>query len=330
MHATPFAFSNGAARRGFLQLICMVSEGTAEIRVNTATSVIAAVLTDAPQRRMTCLGGRDGLRRSLGSLLAGLVALFLGTTFRATRKLDIAAPCSSYFCSRIAVSPDGSTLLTSCCDQTWAGIYARCLAAPSADPRVVLDIAWPGQLSVSDDGFVFIADTKNCMVHVLTPHLTYYGTVGAGQLDDLGGVCANRDVVAVTETSTRRVSVFRRSDGALLYRFGSELVHPLCICVMAAHCRFVVADEYHVSLFTVTGELVGHVGAEVKMFPMSVACSRFDELFVATLESEIMMFDATGALLRSFCGFDGLCLGIALCDGAVFMQMASMYIRVLM
>jgi DNA-binding beta-propeller fold protein YncE len=102
----------------------------------------------------------------------------------------------------------------------------------------------PQQACVAHDGFVFIAEYGNNRVQVLTPTLDFHGFIGQGQLERPVGVCANADVVVVSESDAHRVSVFKRRDGALLRRFASvgrgsgQLMAPCGLCY-TCHYYFV-------------------------------------------------------------------------------------------
>ena len=80
----------------------------------------------------------------------------------------------------------------------------------------------PLQVWIASDDFVFVADMSNDRVQVPTPCLDFQGfrVVGVGQLDGPAGVCANADVVVVSQYLAHRISVFGRSDSAFLRRFG--------------------------------------------------------------------------------------------------------------
>jgi hypothetical protein len=120
------------------------------------------------------------------------------------------------------------------------------------------------------------------------------------------GVCADKDVVAVSEYTATRVSVFSRRDGALLRRFGSrgfsdgKLIWPENLCFMGTHCHIAVADtgNRRISVFSVDGEFVRHVGVGKLRDPQCVASSAFDELAVAC-NGNIFVFSAGGELLRT-------------------------------
>jgi DNA-binding beta-propeller fold protein YncE len=162
---------------------------------------------------------------------------------------------------------------------------------------------------------------------VLTPHLDFRSLVGVGQLDRPGGVCADDAVIMVSESGAHRISVFNRDDGARLRRFGSkgsgdgQLDYPLGLCFMAGHRHVAVADynNNRVSVFSVEGEFVRHVGVGVLRHPSGVACSAFDELVVADNGNDrVVVFSASGELLKTMAGGDFT--GVAIHSGTIFAQ----------
>jgi DNA-binding beta-propeller fold protein YncE len=179
---------------------------------------------------------------------------------------------------------------------------------------------------VAPDDYVFVAECGNNRVQVLTPTLDFHGFVGAGQLRSPSGVCANADVVVVSENRpTHRISVFRRRDGALLRRFGSfgggdgDLNCPLGLCFMSGDRHIAVADCLHdrVSVFSIGGRFIRHVGVGVLKRPRGVACSAFDELVVADLaKRRFVVFSASGEVLMTV--RRGAFRGVAVHGGTVF------------
>jgi DNA-binding beta-propeller fold protein YncE len=174
---------------------------------------------------------------------------------------------------------------------------------------------------------VFVAEYGNHRVQVLTPRLDFRGFVGVGQLSGPSGVCADDDVIVVSEVDTHRISVFRRCDGALLRRFGSygsgdgQLNYPRGLCFMSGHRHVAVADYWNsrVSVFSVEGEFVRHVGVGTLRNPTGVACSAFDELVVAdTGNHRVAVFSASGEMLRTMGG--GAFAGVAMHGGTIFAQ----------
>jgi DNA-binding beta-propeller fold protein YncE len=231
------------------------------------------------------------------------------------------------------VSRDGSTLLVSDRGDGSDTIHEfrvddgsrlRVIGGAGDGP---LQFVYPGQVWVASDDFVFVADTGNNRVQVLTPRLDFHGFVGVGELSGPSGVCANDDVIMVSEYTAHAISVFRRRDGALLRRFGSEgsgdgqLKYPLGLCFMSGH-RHVAVAEYvnrRVSVFSVEGEFVRHVGVGKLRLSTGVACSAFDELVVADWGKNcVIVFSVSGEMLHTM-GGDGF-TGIAIHGGTIFAQ----------
>jgi hypothetical protein len=170
-------------------------------------------------------------------------------------------------------------------------------------------------------------------VQVLTLRLDFHGFVGVGllSLSTPAGVCANYAVIVVSEHKSHRISVFKRGDGALLRRFGSEgtgdrdgqLNRPHGPCFMSGRRHVAVADfgnNRAVGVFSVEGELrvVRHVSVGN---PHGAACSAFDELVaVADIGNfHVVVFSASGdsELLKML---DGDFRGVAIHGGTIFAQ----------
>jgi hypothetical protein len=72
-----------------------------------------------------------------------------------------------------------------------------------------------------------------------------------------------------------------------------------------------------VSVFSVGGEFIRHVGVGILDRPVGVACSAVDELVVAdSRRRRIFMFSDVGDLLMTFC--DGDFTGVVVHDSTVF------------
>jgi hypothetical protein len=119
----------------------------------------------------------------------------------------------------VAVSRDGSTLLVSAGFRGDAihefnvadGLLRR-VVGKKGDKR--LQFQSPNQVWIASDDFVFVAESGNCRVQVLTPRLDFHGFVGAGKVTNPSGVCANADVVVVVaEQMSHRIWVFNRHAG---------------------------------------------------------------------------------------------------------------------
>jgi DNA-binding beta-propeller fold protein YncE len=292
---------------------------------------VGAVLGD-PLRRVAVLGGREGMARSLGSVYGGSVTRFLGGSLRGVVSHVIDTPGVTSYCNGVAVSVDGCTLLVSDIG-LWKsntihefdiedGSRRRVIGSEGDGPPRFKD---PRQLYVAPDGFVFVADSGNNRLQVLTPSLDFHCFIGQGQLQFSVGVCANADVVVVSDYFGGCISVFNRCDGALLRRFGSQgrgsgqLDQPCALCFVSGDRHVAVAewDNDRVSVFSIDGEFIRHIGVGVLRHPADVAASAFDELVVAdTRNRRLRVFSATGDLLASV--GEGRFTGVAVRGSTVF------------
>jgi DNA-binding beta-propeller fold protein YncE len=251
--------------------------------------------------------------RSLGSVYGGSVTRFLGGSLRGVASRVIHTPRGV---GAVAVSRDGSTVLVVESDisadryaihelSTVDGSRRRVIGGSRGDGP--LQFSLPQQLWVAPDGFVFVAEFGNHRVQVLTPALDFHCFIGQDQLEDPVGVCANADVVVVSE-HTHRIAVFNCGDGALLRRFGckgsgdGQLLFPSGLCLMPGGRHVAVADSlnHRVSVFSIDGEFIRHVGVGVLSRPESVAASAFDELVVADCGNRCLrVFSSAGDLLAT-------------------------------
>jgi DNA-binding beta-propeller fold protein YncE len=294
---------------------------------------VAAVLGDA-LRRVAVLGGREGMPRSLGSVYGGSVTRFLGGGCRGVVSRVIKMPRVKSYSNGVAVSRDGCTLLVTDYENGSHAVHSF-RVADGAQLRVVggagdgpLQFKYPSQVWVASDDYVFVADTDNGRVQVLTPRLDFHCFVGVGQLPYPLGVCANDAIIMVSDAGydAHRISVFNRCDGALLRRFGSEgsgdgqLWSPHGLCFMSCDRRVAVTDfnNNRVSVFSVEGEFVRHVGVGELSGPTGIACSAYDELVVAHAGNRVVVFSASGELVKTM--GDGGFSGVAMHSGTIFAQ----------
>jgi tripartite motif-containing protein 71 len=256
----------------------------------------------------------------------------LADGFRGKQSRVIETPRVESWSNGVAVSRDGSTLLVS--DHS-GGSHAihEFRVADGSRLRVIggagdgpLQFNSPFQVWIASDDHVFVADDGNNRVQVLTPRLDFHGFVGVGQLEYPSGVCADDDIIMVSEYSAHRISVFSRGDGALLRRFGSQgsgdgqLNYPYGLCFMSGHRHVAVADRSNdrVSVFSVEGDFIRHVGVGKLRYPHGVACSASDELVVADgYNNRVVVFSASGELLKTMVGG---CTGVAIHGGTIFAQ----------
>jgi DNA-binding beta-propeller fold protein YncE len=277
---------------------------------------VGAVLGDA-QRRVAVLGGREGMPRSLGSVYGGSVTRFLGGGCRGVVSRVIAIPGVRSLNTGVAVSRDGSTLVVSAFNDHAIHVFrvddgSRLRVIGGGYGKGPLQFIYPFKVWVASDDFVFVAELGNYRVQVLTPTLDFHGFVGVGQLLAPAGVCADDAIIVVSESSPAdRISVFKRRSGALLRRFGSsgsgdgQLQFPRGLCFVSGHRHVAVADcnNHRMSVFSVEGEFVRHVGVGVLSDPDGIACSAFDELVVADWGNKrVVVFGAGGEVLHTMGG----------------------------
>jgi hypothetical protein len=90
---------------------------------------------------------------------------------------------------------------------------------------------------------------------------------------------------------------------------------------MTGHRHVAVADwgNARVSVFSVEGEFVRHVGVGMLNRPLGVACSAFDELVVADFGNKrVVVFSASGELVMTM-GRGGFS-GVAIHGGVIVAQ----------
>jgi DNA-binding beta-propeller fold protein YncE len=289
---------------------------------------VAAVLGDA-EHRVAVLGGREGMPRSLSSVYGGSVTRFLGGSLRGVVSHVIDSPVAR--CRGVAVSRDGCTLLLSESSNYSHAIHELGVVDGSRR-RVIggrgrgpLQFVAPQQLHVAPDGFVFVADSGNNRVQVLTQSLDFHAFIGQGELDNPAGVCANADVVIVSELRDDHIAVFSRSSGVLLRRFGhggrgdGQLVSPRELCFLSddRHVAILERGNYRVSVLSIDGEFIRHVGVGILKNPQGVAASAFDELVVADAGNRCLrVFSSDGDLLATVC--EGCFTAVAVHGSSVF------------
>ncbi len=173
----------------------------------------------------------------------------------------------------------------------------------------------PNAFSVSDDGAVFITERKHYAKHdcggydhtisdyryfsnvlVWTPDLVFSHNVFVGPdrseppgvLTDAFGVCATASRIFVAQGKFGTIAVYTRS-GAFVKRFGArgtragQLAEPRGVCLTAKRRALLVAElrNERVSMFTVAGAFVRHLGVHKLTQPSHVACSLDNDVFVA-------------------------------------------------
>jgi DNA-binding beta-propeller fold protein YncE len=117
----------------------------------------------------------------------------------------------------------------------------------------------------------------------------------------------------------------RGGDCTLLRRFGSagsgdgELYAPCGLCFIDddRHVAVVDISNDRVSVFSVDGQFIRHVGVGVLHAPRGIACTACDELVVADSNERVAVFSASGDLIATS-PLDRSCEGVAVHGSTVF------------
>jgi hypothetical protein len=97
-------------------------------------------------------------------------------------------------------------------------------------------------------------------------------------------------------------------------------MRPHGLCFINDDRHVAVTDRYNhrVSVFSVDGQFIRHVGVGMLRAPQSIACTAFDELVVADSDnSRIAVFSASGDLIAAS-PVDRACVSVAVHGGTVF------------
>jgi hypothetical protein len=338
------ALTNYAARLPFLQSLAAIADGAvvqdSHGARNNNNNTAAAVLAD-PQRRLAVFGGREGLARSLGSVYACTISLFLGG-LRGVVVRRIRTRGRNCI-SGLAISRDGTTVFTANASDHAMRAYSVAsgellCATPGKDHATQpLQFLFPRQLCVAADGTVFVADGGHNCIHVVTPRfdtLQFFGK------DDVlwapTAVCCDDELVA-TIGSPRQLIVFCRGTGARLLHVDLAVVLKLPaktnfafyggMCFWTTRRDIAFTDFYGGCVYAVSleGNLLQRIGDGVLRCPQGLACSAFDELLVADgALRRLFVFSTAGELMRSLdCDVFGC---ITLHGSSVFVGDSDRYI----
>jgi hypothetical protein len=208
---------DGGATRCWLQACCCVAEGATVVR-HPSASCVAAVLGDLPGR-MTVFPGREGLPRSLGSVLSSVVARFVGSRLRPVKlwQVDCLGLCALEDMPLLAIGSDDRTLLhansttsiiTQLCLAT--GSRLRAVGSPGSGPLMFNYIV---HLCIAPDGMIYVVERTNQRVQVLTPELAFAGFVER-QVPPRGAAVDNA-MLAIADITT--IDLYDRHSMALLH-----------------------------------------------------------------------------------------------------------------
>jgi hypothetical protein len=254
------------------------------------------------------LGGRDGAPRSLRSIFAASVVRFLGGVSLALTSRCSIALAGFAVSGGVALLLDGATLLFAdftahvlCVIRATDGAQLRAIGEAGHGPLQFLHVR---QLYVARDGAVFVADSGNHRIQILTPALDFDQYLGEGHLYHPTSVCADAEAVVVADCT--RIHVFHRASGRLLRTFsgfgtvGGLLNGPRVLTFLHGHRHVAISDGDKVSVFTLDGQFCRLVGADVIASPHELACSAWGELVVVDYRRRrVAVFDSDGAVIAT-------------------------------
>jgi hypothetical protein len=347
MSTARWGLTAAVARLALLTALCHAAEGAtltcladadAETgRVRAAKRCVAALLREP---WFCAVGAREGAPRSLASVHAAAAIRFLGGDIRGVVRTSVKIPFKQRpfpYGNGMAVSRDGALVYLAgsgpCTDEfRRAEVQAFRIADGARVYATSSDMKWCNarQLAVSpaDDDLVFVVDWTSRCVQVLTPSLERRCSIGAGRLHEPLGVCANADVVCVSDKRHSRVLVFRRSDDALLRDFGREGamrgLHNLCFMADLRHVALFANKRVHI-FDSASGVHVRTVGAGLRAHDGIMLVTPQDEIVVAVKayagnrrlwnQTKICIYDALGSLLKTFVCATNCIDAFAQCDG---------------
>lgn len=294
------------ARLLWLRALCAVAEGA-------AVAAEADCVVTAAAARMAAFHGRDAQPRSLASVYGCFVTLFLGGGVRGVVSRVISAKMAGF--RPFAFSDGGSLLLAIArcrllvCDaRTHDGALLRKIGRFGKGRR---QFNWPRDICVPPDGFVFIADTGNCRVQVLTPTLEFHSFIST--LDRCPFcVCANATVVC-TIAGNEGVDVFSRVHGTFLRRLPNAgfryvdagFVYVGGMCLAPCNNYVAVSVERRIVVAALDGTSVFSIVHPLVVNPCDIAWSAHNEIFAAhsLRNAGFSAFSPDGTLLARFGSF---------------------------
>jgi hypothetical protein len=321
-----------AARAALLTAICRAAEGAdvktpapapasseTNSRIHRARRGLAAVLRDT--RFFSVLGGRPDLPRSLGSVHAASVVRFLagfrGDVLRVFEPEDLPALVTP----PMAVTRDGATLLFTDRDahalhavRTSDGGYVRQIGGFGTSK---LQFNEPNQAFVARDDFVFVADTGNSRIQILTPAFEFHAFFGACYLNAPMCVCVDAACVVVLDKFST-LTVFRRAGGAPLWRTHNirTAIWPRSMFFVRSpwycdveHRRFVFTDDFRgrVSVYELSGAWLSDMTDSYRacnVIPHAVVAGNGEIVFVDSFSGSIHVVAVTRKT-PSWRGFKG-------------------------
>jgi len=214
-----------------------------------------------------------------------------------------------------AVTPDGLYFITSNYFSHNISVYSTnnggCVTTFGSEGSGDGQFVHPYGICATPRGTILVIDIGNGRLQEVTiagEHVRFHGA-GLFDNDDFYGICMQGDTVAVGKygrSLDERIVLFSYSSGALMRKFGSyglvKDVRSLSFTPDGRH--ILVADNMssRLSMFTVDGAFVNHIGADVIGGGLNYVLCSGSSIFVADSKNDrVCVFSAeTGALIRTW------------------------------
>jgi hypothetical protein len=306
------ALLSGTVRMPWLHSVCAVAEGAAPSAV--AHPVVTAALFGR-FGRVAVPGGRPGCARSLGSVFAGAIALFLGSSFRGRRTTRLGEWPYPYRDAHFVLTHDASTMVHM---DHWD--ISLSLIDMRTNDFVHTRKDASGSFAIAPDGqFYFLHTPFTRELHALSPTLETQTSVKlAGAVSYLFAV---GHTVVATDTG-----FCCRFTGSWTFRFPDDCCPSDrgAMCFMPACGHFARKDENKAAIDVYNGAGTGHIVRHIKLHPSLarfplIRASAADEFLLAAdgpARAELypgpnlVLCDSDGLLRRklSYCFFGDVCV----------------------
>ncbi|MCH8993245.1 MAG: hypothetical protein IIA44_16015 [Acidobacteria bacterium] len=170
-------------------------------------------------------------------------------------------------------------------------------------------LSTPSDIAVDRSGRVYVADPRNRRVSVFSDRGEFLRTLGApdgdGQIRIPGGIALDgAGALYVLDLVGERVRVFGSSGDFLrtwdLKTSLADTVDPRAIAVDGSGTTYITdADGGWVRIFDQAGDLVASWGSELRD-PTGVVVDAQGQVYVTDLENQVLVFDPSGAVLRTW------------------------------
>jgi hypothetical protein len=315
-------------RRAVLKALCALSEGAAVAA--SCGGGIAAVLSDP---RVAAFAGRDGMPRSLSSIHACHIALYLGGIRGIQQPPDL---CLANGMTNIAngmndivFGADGRTIVTT---GERGDLRVVCAHSGHLLKRYTADRFRCVAVS-SSTGLIFAGDWHDGSVHVFSPDAVPVRRFGVSHRkrkirSAFAIAVGSTDLVAVVRVSKKPDEIFvYTANGAAVTHFQvqhRQVIEDLTFLADGQHVA--VLSQGCVCVFTVPGAKQQRRRKLPRTeYYRSIRCSAVDELVVASTNRILILEPGTLAVMQTVAV--RYCWHVATCRGVLYMTSNDKEVR---